>query len=306
MNNSFILVHAEAVNMLRNAVCHIVLIPVDNGAIQPIEEFFVNPESDFFEWVQSGITREEVAGFRPLKDEWAAIQSVLERYPVIVSSGDGYSIDALSGTLRRLHVPFEAFQYCNAKEILRSSTSQLSYSLDYLTFFLLQDDAAEASNPVQIAVNWARCIIAALKDAEDESLTSFLGHTRVVMGLSSPEEFIPAFMKKKPRPHKGELDLSGIEIEPHPENPFFECNVVFTGKMQMPRDEARKAVIRIGGFAPKGLTQDTDYLVVGVQDLRVVGESGLSSKMKTAQKYREKGLPIEVISEADFLEMIQY
>ena len=83
-------------------------------------------------------------------------------------------------------------------------------------------------------------------------------------------------------------------------------NVVFTGKMQMPRDEARKAVIRIGGFAPKGLTQDTDYLVVGVQDLRVVGESGLSSKMKTAQKYREKGLPIEVISEADFLEMIQY
>ena len=143
MNNSFILVHAEAVNKLRNAVCHIVLIPVDNGAIQPIEEFFVNPESDFFEWVQSGITREEVAGFRPLKDEWAAIQSVLERYPVIVSSGDGYSIDALSGTLRRLHVPFEAFQYCNAKEILRSSTSQLSYSIDYLTFFLLQDDAAE-------------------------------------------------------------------------------------------------------------------------------------------------------------------
>ncbi len=239
----------------------------------------------------------------PVKAQFSTSMAV--RLSRALSSG-WYRTKCCCTPRRILRAPFEAFQYCNAKEILRSSTSQLSYSLDYLTFFLLQDDAAEASNPVQIAVNWARCIIAALKDAEDESLTSFLGHTRVVMGLSSPEEFIPAFMKKKPRPHKGELDLSGIEIEPHPENPFFECNVVFTGKMQMPRDEARKAVIRIGGFAPKGLTQDTDYLVVGVQDLRVVGESGLSSKMKTAQKYREKGLPIEVISEADFLEMIQY
>lgn len=67
---------------------------------------------------------------------------------------------------------------------------------------------------------------------------------------------------------------------------------------------AREAVVKVGGFAPSSLNSSTDFLVVGNQDLRVVGEKGLSGKMKKAAEMRSKGLPIEVINEFDFLEML--
>lgn len=72
------------------------------------------------------------------------------------------------------------------------------------------------------------------------------------------------------------------------------------------RDEARRMVHKIGGTTKDNVTKDTNYLVVGAQDLRVVGESGLSGKMKKAQKFLEAGDPIEIIDEKDFIEMMFY
>ena len=74
--------------------------------------------------------------------------------------------------------------------------------------------------------------------------------------------------------------------------------------MDMPRADARRAVVAVGGQAPERVTKDLDYLVVGTQDLRVVGESGLSGKMKLAAHFNEKGSEIEVITEQDFMEML--
>jgi DNA polymerase-3 subunit epsilon len=44
-----------------------------------------------------------------------------------------------------------------------------------------------------------------------------------------------------------------------------------------------------------------DFLVVGQQDYRTVGDSGMSSKQRKAVDMVNKGLPIEIISEEDFL-----
>ena len=42
-------------------------------------------------------------------------------------------------------------------------------------------------------------------------------------------------------------------------------------------------------------------LVVGQQDYRVVGDSGMSNKQKKALKLLEKGQDIEILSEIEFL-----
>ncbi|VMF70904.1 Exonuclease [Streptococcus pneumoniae] len=55
----------------------------------------------------------------------------------------------------------------------------------------------------------------------------------------------------------------------------------------------------------KGVTKHTNILVVGEQDWRVVGTDGLSSKMKKAQTLLEKGQDIEIMTENDFIRLLE-
>ena len=52
------------------------------------------------------------------------------------------------------------------------------------------------------------------------------------------------------------------------------------------------------------MNRDTNFLIVGQQDFRVVGEDGMSSKQEKAIKMIEKGAELEILSEDDFLHSI--
>ena len=52
------------------------------------------------------------------------------------------------------------------------------------------------------------------------------------------------------------------------------------------------------------MTKQTDVLVVGQQDYRVVGEDGMSEKQEKALKLLAKGQDIEILSETEFLSRI--
>ena len=63
-------------------------------------------------------------------------------------------------------------------------------------------------------------------------------------------------------------------------------------------------VKNIGGVPTNSVTSDTDVLVVGQQDYRVVGADGMSSKQKKALSFLEKGHNIEILSETEFINRI--
>lgn len=304
MTASFILFHAENVNEDRNSICHLILVPVIDGKTQQPQHFYMNPAAPFY-MVSSGISAEKVESFAPVSKVWPQIQAIIDEYPIAVCSADGYSALSLFGTLSRLKVPFNPIRYCNAKSILRRSMKEVSYSLDYLSA-KYYGNFLTAGMPTKIAERWVELVVKSLEDKNVSSLDDFLIDVKIKIGTISKDEFTPSKCKRDYVVRNANLlDTSSIEVDAQPNNPLFGLNVVFTGKMEsMKRDEARAAVIRIGGNAPERLTQETDLLVVGVQDLRVVGEKGLSGKMKTAEKYRAAGCPIEIIDEADFIEML--
>ncbi|MDE6267325.1 MAG: hypothetical protein K2M07_08265 [Muribaculaceae bacterium] len=304
MKPSFVLFHAETVNEEQNAVCHLVLVPVVDGTPQQPQEFFFNPEAEFL-MVMSGITEAQVKSYPTFAQQWPRVQEVFEQFEMAVCSAEGYSARALYNTLTRLDVSFSSIRYCNAKAICRRTLNEVSYSLDYLSY-KLYDDTVPSNEPVMIAQRWCDLAIKGLDSVPEQSLAAFLSVVKIQPGELTPDTFTPSLCKKvySKRNHLT-FDASSVDVDADPDNPFYDMNVVFTGKMEsMKRDDARVAVVRIGGQAPERLTQDTDYLVVGIQDLRVVGEKGLSGKMKTAAKYKEKGMPIEIIDEQDFLDML--
>ena len=77
-------------------------------------------------------------------------------------------------------------------------------------------------------------------------------------------------------------------------------SVLFTGALEtMGRKEAQKVVEEEGGTAAQGVTKDLDYLVVG-------GGGGAGSKLDKAKTLKEKGGKVKIISEKEFLKLIQH
>lgn len=61
----------------------------------------------------------------------------------------------------------------------------------------------------------------------------------------------------------------------------------------------------MGGECGKGVTQKTDFLVVGSFDynLRIKGDA--TQKLMTAERYVEKGITIAIIGEEEFYELLE-
>ena len=85
---------------------------------------------------------------------------------------------------------------------------------------------------------------------------------------------------------------------------FFNKQVVFTGTLCMPRKEAMQHVVNIGGQVNNGVTKKTNFLVLGVQDLRQLNGKKKSSKVIKAESLIEKGQDLEIIDEDEFLRLI--
>lgn len=305
MKPTFTMLHAEAINSNFDAVCHIVAVPVIDGEIQQAQQFFMNPGDKPFAFVTSGITEQQVKSFVPFSTKWQEVEAAIAVCDTVVSTADGYSTHAVCGTLKRLRINCKEKFLINAKSVCRKSLNEICYAYDYLAWKLLGiTSAPSADDTVGVAVTWAKILLRAIEDAEESSLMQFAESHKIKPGLFSSENYTPSMIKEQPHAKK-KFDASGIDVEGSPDNPLYGLNVVFTGKLEtLLRNEARALVVKAGGIAPDTLTTTTDLLVVGVQDIRVVGEKGLSGKMKKAEQYKAKGFNIEIIDEEDFLQIL--
>lgn len=82
-------------------------------------------------------------------------------------------------------------------------------------------------------------------------------------------------------------------------------NFVFTGTLtSMTRREAMQHFVNIGGICTNGITLQTNFLVVGVQDYSRLKDGKKSSKIKRAEELALNGSEIEIITEDDFLQLL--
>ncbi len=93
--------------------------------------------------------------------------------------------------------------------------------------------------------------------------------------------------------------------EPDPEGPLFAKRIVFTGTLEsMPRREAFQLAVDAGATPSQSVSKRTDYLVMGITDLRQVGETGKSTKHRKALAIAAEGHGIEIIDEDEFFCLI--
>ena len=118
------------------------------------------------------------------------------------------------------------------------------------------------------------------------------------------------FFKRKNKKNFSKFKLSDLKPETNnfnEDHPLFNQNVVLTGDLQnFTRQEASQAILNVGGILKSAVSGKTNYLIVGKQDLSVVGSKGVSSKEIKATELIKSGKPIKIISEDDFIDLLQW
>jgi DNA ligase (NAD+) len=121
----------------------------------------------------------------------------------------------------------------------------------------------------------------------------------IVAGLKESKGVIDALLK--------EVKIVEAAKPSDTSNPLFEKSVVFTGGMAiMDRKTAQKRVQAVGGKTPSGVSAELDYLVIGDEGSPLAGGGGgaKSSKLVAADKLVAKGAKLQIISETDFIKML--
>ncbi len=87
--------------------------------------------------------------------------------------------------------------------------------------------------------------------------------------------------------------------------PLCGKTIVFTGEMRMERKEAAQLAVNAGAVVRSSVSKLTNILVVGRQDMALVGDDGMSAKEEKAYALNESGAAqIRIIGEDEFLAIV--
>jgi len=119
----------------------------------------------------------------------------------------------------------------------------------------------------------------------------------------------PNFMESmKKHYHHSKIDLKLLKPETEKfdsGNPFYKSNVCFTGKLDtLLRKQAAQLVVNLGGIAQNGVTEKTDYLILGDTAYSLHNKGTLTTKMKRAYDLINNGNDLKVINESVFIDML--
>lgn len=175
-------------------------------------------------------------------------------------------------------------------------------------------DMGKHHNALDDALTCAQITLHVIKQFSCDSLWEFLALHRTIQ--IHPFPIGAPVWNRPPKPFSGFPkkrfetvrihDITPTSAAISSTSPLFGCHIVFTGELSMDRKTAMQLAVDAGAVLKSTVTSKTSYLVVGKQDMSLVGESGKSSKERKAQELRDsRGSSITILDEASFRTLIQ-
>lgn len=305
-NIDFVAIDFETATSDRYSPCEVGLTFVKNGKIDDVKSWLIKPFSyphfDPFNIMIHGIKPKDVANEPEFPEIWNKIQPLIEN-KVLIAHNAGFDLSVLRSTLGYYNLPFPNLKYVCSYIISKKVWSGLpSYDLKSLCRVNgISLNHHRAGNDSKAC---AELTLKALAETGTVNIDEFPEKLKTTIGHLYPGGYKPSESKRIYRA-KNLAFIVGDVAKQNPESIFYGRTVVFTGTLSsMTRAEAQQIIADIGGSNSNSVTSETDYLIVGQQDYRIVGEDGMSSKQEKAMKLIEKGSELEVISEDDFLKNI--
>ena len=142
--------------------------------------------------------------------------------------------------------------------------------------------------------------------AEHLNFSSEGAHRAIADCLLSKEVLVRGLQIQGDNPSIYHHGFKATDYAPKEEGLFYGKNIVFTGALvTMTRDGAAEHASRFGFKIGSSVTKNTDYLVVGIQDLGVLAGHEKSTKHRKAEELIGEGIKIQIITENVFLSLIK-
>lgn len=300
--SDFVAIDFETANHHRCSPCALALAIVHDNKVVETREYLIKPHKNEpfipFNIGIHGITPEAVSKSPEFDKIFHGILPIIDNN-ILVAHNMSFDASVLWNTMELYNLDrphCKTICSCNISRIIYPDlcSHRLDIISSHLGIPLNHHDAASD------AVACANIIIHAAETAADT-----ITQANYSYGYISPDgRWSPQYklerhnIKKLPDKwiHKAEC-ASGL----------CNCDFVFTGTLKsMKREDAFELVRRAGGRASESINNNTEYLVMGLQDYAKFADGLKSSKTKKAEELRAQGHPIEIISEEDFLKMLNF
>lgn len=319
----FTAIDFETANGFRGSPCSVGLSKVRSGRIVEEASWLMRPPEghDHFDPRNvriHGIEEHMVAREPRFCDLFAEMGGFIGG-DILVAHNAAFDMGVIRSALEVSCLAGPAYEYACTVILSRRSYSLVSHSLPF---------AAEAAGVPLInhhdAVEDARACAGIMIDIAARNGASSVHELYGGLGLQLPqaEAYVPGQvpLSKATRTARerfangaalrGWMSWPEEGANPSPDldadttHPLFGQTVVFTGQLGMPRPEAKQRAAQLGAQPASRVTRSTTVLVVGdgfVADDLVSGR--VTAKASRVMELHQRGQQIEVLSEAEFLQM---
>ena len=300
----FITIDFETATADRNSPCEIGLTFVENNQVKDVKSWLIKPECypdfDGFNISIHGIMPKDVKNSPEFDELWQDLYPMING-KFLIAHNAGFDISVLRRTLETYNLPFPDLQY-SCSYIFSKKVWEGLPAYDLKTLCRVNEIPLVHHRAGPDSEATAKLSIKAFEKAQIQTIDDFPDKLRTIVGRLYNGGYKPSTTK-----YIGKQigEIIGDPTKHNPESIFYGRNIVFTGTLtSMKRSDAQQIIADIGGINGGSVTKATDFLVVGQQDYRVVGDEGMSSKQKKAIKMIDEGAALEIISEEDFLKNI--
>ena len=283
---NFFVIDVETANTNYSSICQIGLVKFENSEIVEKWSTYVNPMEDFdpFNVHIHGISERDVKN-APIFPEVSKFLDDKIGNSILIHHMPFDRI-AFNQVCEKYAIPHFKFNWVDSAKIVRRTWEEFAYrgyGLSNIANFL--NIEFQHHDALEDAVATGKIVIEAIKKSG--------------FGINDLAE-------KVKRPINQQKYQNLVNQDGNPEGDLYGETIVFTGKLSLPRIEAAKLASKMGCNVNSSVTKRTTILVVGFQDEFKLAGYRKSSKHRKAEELIKKGQKIKLLSENDFLQMVNY
>lgn len=288
----FVAIDVETANPDMASICQVGIVACENGKLSDEWKTYVDPE-DYFDGFNvsiHGIDESVVDGAPTFADLADTIRSRLDGKVVVCHTH--FDRVAMCRAAQRYGLSAPDWTWLDSASVARRAWNECArrgYGLlnvcQIIGYQFKPHDALEDAKAA------AQVLLAASEKCGFD-IDAWLKRVRQPIDLTKGRSYSHSHCEK-------------IERDGNPEGALYGEVLVFTGALEIPRREAADLAAVVGCRVATRVTKETTLLVVGDQDIRRLAGHEKSSKHRKADELIKKGVPIRILQESDFRELVR-
>jgi DNA polymerase-3 subunit epsilon len=257
-----------------------------------------------------GITPEMVQSAPLFSDIWQKINYYFQGDEVIIAHNAHFDMSVLMNCLTHYELDIPDFPYIcsipisNQVCLKQNIKNSLAARAEYFGIELNNQH-----NALDDAITCAQIVIASVQTKKKTNLSKYCStYSSIPQHLFSELKMQTSLYQDKRRSRFNKISIKEIAATTENFNLnhlFYGKNIVLTGDLiSMDRKTAMQRIVNVGGILKSGVSSKTDFLIVGVQDKKIVGGDGLSTKEERAHELINRGYNLKILNEEEFLKVL--